>query len=292
MTASITFNPFVVTNAQGMFNTKSDGLRQGTAFQSPNARYNLRNGILDAAETLPMWGGVGVFMDVPGVAGEPSAALGVKVGRADALTGSKRLQGFSVFDQNYAMVNSPQSPVPLAGTGMSVYSYPLKSGARIAVACDPVLVDLRGLPIASQVSWDYINQRLIPYNAAALTISSGTYDNSTGAIALTMSAPINFGPGDAVVLSGLTGTGAYASLNGTYTALPGTAGTTVNLAAASGLGAATITGGNLNPGGAAGDALPVTVLDVQASNCEVVQYDPVTGFATWNYDGACAVIQL
>ena len=59
-----------------------------------------------------------------------------------------------------------------------------------------------------------------------------------------------------------------------------------------GAAAAAITGGALTVGGSADAALPVKVLDVQATNCETVVYNPVTGFATWNYNGACAVIQI
>lgn len=292
-TPNITFNPYITSVAQGMFNVSADGLRQGTAYQSPNARYNLRGGLLDPAETLPMWGGVGVFMNVPNASSSlPRPNLGVLMGRATALTGSKRLQGFSVFDQDYAMVNSPQSPVPLAGTGGQVNAYYLGSGARIAVACDPALVSLDGQPIASQVSWDFVNQRLVPYIASPMTISSGAYSSTTGLITLTMSAPITFGVGDAVILDTLTGTGAYAALDGTWTSVAPTSGTTVTLAGPVGAGAATISGGNANLGSGAGSALPCTVLQVQSSNCITVSYDSTTGYATWNYNGACAVIQI
>jgi hypothetical protein len=292
MSAQIGFNPYITTvGNNGLFNVSAQGLVQGTAFPDPATRFALRTGYLASDETLPMWGGIGIYEDVPGGTGKPKASLGPICGRANSLTGSKALAGFSVFDQAYAMVTSPQSPVPLAGIYGQVMSYALGSRARIAVECDPVLIDLRGGPIGAQVSWDFVNQLLVPF-VGTLTISSGTYNNTTGVVTLTMSAPIVFGPGDAIVVSSLTGTGAFASLNGTFTALAGTTGSTVVYNPGAGLGAATITGGSLTLGSGASSALPVKVLDVQATNCVTVSYDPVTGFATWNYAGSACVIQI
>lgn len=289
MVATISINPFKTTVAQGQFGITTNGLVQGDVFPDPTTRNALRTTILDEDETLPMWGGVGVYEDIPGLANGPNQTLGPITGRATALTGSKALAGFSTW--SYSNVNSPQSPVPLAGSGQQVLQYPLGSRARIIVACDDELVAiLQGGPINANVSWDFIAQRLIPY-VGTLTISSGTYNNTTGVIVLTMSAPVTFGDGDAVVLSSLTGTGAYASLNGTYIAVA-TAGSTVTLQAAAGVGASTITGGSLVLGSGASSALPVKVLDLQETGCMVVVYDEDTGFATWNYDGAAAVIQI
>lgn len=302
MVANIAFNPNTTTVGQGLFSgASSHGLTQGTAYPDPATRYALRGGILSQSETIPMWGGVGIYEYVPagytapsqslGPIGGRSTTLGVTVGRATALTGSFPLAGFSVFDQAYGMINSPQSPVPLAASGMQVMSYRLGSGARIAVACDPALIDLQGTPIGSHVSWDFVNQRLVPY-LGTLTISSGTYNSTTGVVTLTMSAAITFSPGDSIVVSSLTGTGNYAQLDGTFTALPGTTGTTVIYNAGAGIGASTITGGSLTLGSGASSALPVSVLDVQASGCMTVDYDPTTGFATWDYNAAAAVIQI
>lgn len=292
MTATVSFNPYVQTvgNA-GLFNAQSKGLRQGTAYPDPATRFALRTGVLASAETLPMWGGVGIYENIPTYGNaDPNVALGPVVGRATALTGTYALAGFSVFDQAYGMVTSPQSPVPLVGSYGQVASYALGSRARIAVQCDAALVDLWGTAIGSQVSWDFTNQRLVPY-LGTLTISSGTYDNTTGVITLAMALSVTFGPGDSVTLASLTGTGAYASLDGTWTVLTAS-GTAVTLQGPVGVGASTITGGNLTVGGAASQALSVKVLDVQQTNCETVSYDSTTGFATWNYDACCAVIQI
>ena len=294
MTATAPYSYAQLGGNAGLFNVSADGLRQGTAYPDPSTRYRLRAGLLAQTETIPMWGGVGVYAFVPGSASggvaNPNSALGTIVGRATALTGATSLQGFSVFDEAYAMVTTPFSTVPLIGSGGQVNWYPLGSLARIAVACDPSLIDLRGATITPQVSWDFTNQLLVPY-LGTQTISSGTYNSTTGVISLVMSTAAPFDAGDSVTLSALSGTGAYTSLAGTWTSLT-VSGTAVTLQGPIGAGAAAITGGSLTVGGSANAALNVKVLDVKATNCETVVYNATTQDALWNYNGACAVIQL
>ena len=79
------------------------------------------------------------------------------------------------------------------------------------------------------------------------TISSGTYNNATGVVTLTVSVAITYGVGGIITVAGLTGTGAFASLNGTFTTISPTSSTTVTYNAGAGLGAATITGGGITP---------------------------------------------
>lgn len=289
MVATIALNPFNTTSGQGLFTgATAGGLVQGTAYPDPSTIWALRRGWLSASETIPMWGGVAIYENIPGVSGNPVGGLGVQVGRASSVA---NINGFSVFDQAYAMVNNTNSPVPLAPSYGQVMSYRFGSGARIAVACDPSLVGNAGSPISTQVSWDVTNQLLIPY-LGTLTISSGTYVSGTGVVTLTMSAPITFSPGDAIIVSSLTGSGAFASLNGTFTALAGTTGSTVVYNAGSGLGAAAITGGSLTLGGGASHALACSVLEFNIGNSVTVSYNSTTGYATWNYSGSCAVIQI
>jgi hypothetical protein len=87
----------------------------------------------------------------------------------------------------------------------------------------------------------------LAYFTVSATIASGTYNNSTGVVTLTMSQSIGFGAGGDVTISGLTGTGAFAALNGIFPAISPTSGTTVTYNAGAGLGASTITGGHLTP---------------------------------------------
>jgi hypothetical protein len=292
--SNISFDPYKTTNGLGSFSIQSDGYVQGVAMDDPVTRYRLAGGVLGAAETLPIGGGVGISETTSPVSGGPATGLtGGTITRATNLTAyaAGTLTGFSVFDQNYSAINTPTSPVPLIGSGGQVNFYRLGSLARIPVAMDPSLVNTEGKVITQNVSWDFVNQVLVPY-LGTLTISSGTYNNSTGVVTLTMSAPITFSPGDAVVVSSLTGTGAYASLNGTFTALAGTAGSTVVYNAGAGLGASTITGGSLTLGSGASVILPVKLLNVNVGNSMVVAYNSTTKLATWNRSGSCALIQI
>lgn len=287
-TANPTINPYLTTTGQGLFtDPDTKGLVQGTAYPDPAVIFQLRTGTLAAAETIPMWGGVGVYEFIPGATGTGVPELGPVMGRATAASGAYPLAGFSVFDQAYGMFNSPQSQVPLAGSTGQVLAYRLGSGARIALACDPGLVSLQGSPISSPVAWDYVNQILIPA-VGATAVSSGTYNTVTGLVTLTMASAIDLSPGDSVTVSAATGTGSFAAIDGTFTAAAGTGGSTVTYFVATGL-TMTITGGSLTTGPALAG---VNVLDVMATGCMTVEYAPSTGFATWNYDGACAVVQI
>ncbi len=248
MSGNISFNPNVTTVAAGTFNISSEGYIQGTALNDPAVRNELAGGTVALTESSPMWGGIAITENVPqaGIAG----TVGGTVKRATTGAG---ITGFTVFDQAHGMINFPQSPVPLAAPGMQVNFYRIGSNARIAVAASQTLLGLDGTPITSQVAWDYENEQLVPYvsttvssgtYASAATISAGTYTPSSGAVSLTTNAAHGLVVGDSFTLSGMTGTGSYATLDGTFTATAGTTGSTLNFIVAAGL-TMTITGGNL-----------------------------------------------
>lgn len=256
MVANIPYNPLPTSNALGSFNISSVGGVQGTFYDDPAVRYQLAGGYLAEAETIPMWGGVGVYENIAGSAGGPQDELGSQVGRATALTGSTALAGFSVFNQAEAMVQTPESPVPLAPSYGQVNFFRLGSNARIKVACDPNLVDLQGNPTTTDVSWDFENQMLVPYTTAtinagtlvtAATVSSGTYNPVTGLVTLTMNTNHGLIPGDSFALSAMAGTGSFALLNGTWTAAAGTATDILTFYAPTG-NTLTISGGDIGTG--------------------------------------------
>lgn len=192
MSGQITFNPGVTTNAQDTFATGWDGYIQGVAMPDPSIRNQLAGGVLASGQTLPMWGGVGISEMVPASPQSANGTLGGAIKRATALSGATGLTGFSVFDQNHSAINTPQSEVPLVAIGMGLMFYRLGSGARISVKCDPALVSLLNGVINAQVSWDFTNQMLIPYDStpgalpvSVLDIQVGnsmtvTYNSGTG----------------------------------------------------------------------------------------------------------------
>lgn len=298
MSASLTFNPYLLSNAQNTFNVDSTGYTQGMALDDPAIRYQLCAGTLASTETLPMWGGVAISEYIPGATGTPATVLGGIIKRAttQAANTSGQVTGFSVFNQASAMINSPQSTVPLAGIYGQVNYYRLGSGIRIPVAVDSSLVDLDGSVITSQVSWDFTNQRLQPYDASTATyaISTAVWSNTAGGIlTIVMSAAVPFGLGDTVTISGATnsGTGSTAAINTSFVVNGFTDNEHFTLAAPAASGVFGTIGGSpvINAGTG---ALNVRVLEVKIGNCMTVNYAAGTGFATWNYNDSCAIILL
>jgi hypothetical protein len=301
-TGSITINPALTQNALGSFNIESTGYIQGQALDQPSIRNSLAGGILGDSETLPMWGGVGISEAVPAGIGSGtipetghSSTLGGQITRATTLTaGAGCMTGISVFDQNYSAVSSPESPVPLSAPSMQVNFYRFGSGARIAVAVAAGLVDLRGAIITSQVSWDFTNQLLIPYSAtyAADTITGAVWANTAGGqttftVSSDLTADIN--AGDVIEVTGVVSTGAAGVFNGEFVVVSITSTTIVVVQLAAANPGTYSSGGSV---GAGGGALPVRVLDVSIGNSMTVNYDPVTGFATWNRQGDVAIILI
>jgi hypothetical protein len=133
MVATLNLNPVITTVAAGTFAIDLDGFTQGMALDDPAMRFQLTGGQLDPTETLPMWGGVPITEYLSAV--EPQATKPM-VRRA---TTPVLVTGFSVFNQNHAMINTPQSQVPVALSGMLVNLYRLGSLARIPLSMDPAL---------------------------------------------------------------------------------------------------------------------------------------------------------
>lgn len=289
---NMTFNPVITTNAPGSFNTTSEGYIQGTSQDSPAIRNSLAGGVLATTETFPMWGGVGISENVPvlGANGSALKSLGGQLIRATTIQAAApaagNLTGFSVFDQDHSMVSSPQSPVPLAGNGMGVNFYRLGSGARIAVAVDPDLVNLEGQIITTQVSWDFVNQRLVPYipTEAQIAITSQTW--AAGVVTVVTAAAHNLSVNDDITLSGAVPV-AYNGTKNVATTADNTHFTYL-MPVDPGVSPASTPGVLLAGGG----WLPVRVLDVNIGGSMIVSYDPVTGFATWNRSGSAAIILI
>lgn len=144
---TISVNPIQTTNAAGTFSTSLDGLMQGMTMDDPAIRNQLTGGVVAATETLPMFGGVPISEQFPSTTPVPPLvttiehALGLQISRAigplvsPAIAGS--MSGICVFNQAHNMINTPQSPVPVAEPGMTCHYYRFGSRARIAFAMDP-----------------------------------------------------------------------------------------------------------------------------------------------------------
>jgi hypothetical protein len=302
MTANITFNPVLTTNAFGSFNIKTDGYIQGMALDNPAARYFLSGGILAGTETLPMWGGLPIVESIATPsATTPRTELGGIITRATAMTGAG-ITGWSVFDQQYAAINSPQSPVPLVGTGGQVNFYRSGCEARIAVACDASLASTDGdaINLASTWQWNFKGGFLQPYTATAtVSITSMTWAATNGgqiAIVASGAVPGVATVGDLINISGATtgGTGGNTAVNGTFVVNTFTS-STVFTVSAPGTSAyyGTIAGTIIANDGTGDITLTpafVRVLEIQVGNSFIVNYNNATGFATWNQTGSTAII--
>ena len=212
MVAAISYNPWITTNAPGTFSTSSDGFVQGALMDDPSSRNYLTIGSLAGTETLPMWGGVGIFEDLPAVG---AGALGPTVGRATTLA---NLTGFSVYNQAYAFIQTPQSYAPTAGSYSTVPFVRIGSISRLAVQIDPALVSLNGGLTTQQVSWDFNLQRLIPYypTTGAVALSALTPSASAGVVSVagTTASAHNLSVGSDFTISGAV----PAIYNGTWAA--------------------------------------------------------------------------
>ncbi|HSY29990.1 MAG TPA: hypothetical protein VK832_20935 [Burkholderiaceae bacterium] len=296
--SGISINPFSTTNQAGSFSVQSDGYIQGMCMSKPSIRNELAGGNIAATETLPMWGGVAIFENINSNQGVGQQnTLGSNIGRA--LTNSA-IAGFSVFDQSTSWVNTPQSPVSLGSSGQTSSFYRLGSGANIPLAIDPTFAaSLSGGATNQQVSWDFNNQRIVPYDASTPTISVTSLTATTvglvANIAVVAAAATNVqGIGDSINISGAVngGTGGNALINGNFIVTAFTDNEhfsyQVPVSGAGVVGA--ITGTILLNQGVG--ALAVNILDVQVGNSMIVVYNPVTGFATWNKQGACALCKI
>lgn len=302
MTTSINFNPSVTTNAAQTFLVSTTGYIQGTAQDDPATRFQLSGGILATSETLPMWGGVGISEAINNPnfsATAPAGALGNVITRATNITSGSTanvLTGFSVFDQDWSMINTPQSPVPLAASGMEVNYYRLGSNQRIVVACDPnfaAILVAGGIPTTKAVGWNFTDQLLEAVGSwSQATITNAVWAaTSGGQVTLTTSAAVTgLAPGDTIDISTIVSvpTGVF---NGSFSVVS-TSGTTTVISYPAAASPGTYTSGGIIAAAVANTVAIRGVLDVNIGNSMTVNFNSATGFATWNYSGTTAVILL
>jgi hypothetical protein len=194
---AITFDPMQVNNFPGSFSVRSEGYIQGYALDDPSVLISkLSVGVLASTETVPMWGGVPLTVSIPNQPSTPNLP-GLARATANAITGAGSVGGFSVFNQAASMIQTPGSPVPLAGPGGSVNFFRLGSGARITVKISAALVTALaagGVLQNVQTQWDFTNSQLTTFaSGTALPIDierwdalgnseTVSYNSSTGAV--------------------------------------------------------------------------------------------------------------
>jgi len=165
MTAQISLQPMVTTNAAGLFNVNSTGFTQGDAQDDPAVKFALAGGVLSTSATTPLWGGFPIAEIIPTAqtgfyAGDTQPGTDTLGGTVIQATASIAPTGISVYNQAFGGITTPQSTAPLFSPGMSVNFYRFGSGARIPLPCDSSVVALAGSSIVETVYWDVTNNRL------------------------------------------------------------------------------------------------------------------------------------
>lgn len=183
----VTFNPFVMTNVPDGFSVQSQGFWQGDIQADPAQRFQLVAGVVAAAETLPMWGGVGIY-EATVASTTSQTGQGPTIGRAANIG---ELAGFTTFQGSFAAPTTPQSTVPLQSNGGGFNFVRFGSLSRIVLACNSGVLALAGQKNPQKFSWDYTNQVLIPgdgtneFDATLLEVNAGNsavvvYNSGTG----------------------------------------------------------------------------------------------------------------
>ncbi|EMF8384833.1 hypothetical protein V4E41_005695 [Klebsiella variicola] len=285
--ANLPLNPMATTNAAGSFGVQSDGFIQGVALDDPANRFNLASGTVAATETKPLWGGLPVAELLPGVNSSPR---GSTIRRAVSLA---ELEGFTVFNQAHNGLTTPQSPVPLYASGMSVSFYRLGSNMRVPLKASAQVVALgaAGASVKTPLAWDFVNNQVTTAAAAAFAganIATTAVTYSNGVATATTASAHGLTAGQYVKISGV----APAAYNGTVVVLTVPTATTFTYAPASAPGGSATTQGTIGAVAQADITLPVKVISIESGNSKTVNYDSATGFLTWNNTDSCALVLL
>lgn len=285
--ANLSLNPMATTNALGSFGVQSDGFIQGVALDDPANRFNLASGTVAASETTPIWGGIPVAELLPGAASSPR---GSSVRRAKTLA---ELEGFTVFNQAHNGLTTPQSPVPLFASGMSVSFYRIGSNMRVPLKASAQVVALgtSGASVRTPLAWDFVNSQITTAAAAGFAgadIATTAVTYASGVATATTASAHGLTAGQYVKLSGVV----PAAYNGTVVVLSVPTTTTFTYAPVSTPGGAATTQGTIGAVAVADITLPVKVLSIESGNSKTVSYDSATGFLTWINNDSCALVLL
>ncbi|HIB0509442.1 TPA: hypothetical protein ACWSZD_001682 [Escherichia coli] len=285
--ANLSLNPMATTNAAGSFGVQSDGFIQGVALDDPANRFNLASGTVATTETKPLWGGLPVAELLPGVNSSPR---GSTIRRAVSLA---ELEGFTVFNQAHNGLTTPQSPVPLYASGMSVSFYRLGSNMRVPLKASAQVVALgtAGASVKTPLAWDFVNNQVTTAAAAAFAgadIDTTAVTYSNGVATATTASAHGLTAGQYVKIRGVE----PAAYNGTVVVLTVPSTTTFTYAPASAPGGSATTQGTIGAVAQADITLPVKVISIESGNSKTVSYDSATGFITWNNTDSCALVLL
>ncbi|HDL8229674.1 TPA: hypothetical protein ACLFOO_004455 [Yersinia enterocolitica] len=285
--ANLSLNPMATTNALGSFGVQSDGFIQGVALDDPTNRFNLASGTVSATETKPLWGGVPVVELIPGVSSSPR---GSTIRRA---LGVADIEGFTVFNQAHNGLTTPQSPVPLFASGMSVSFYRFGANMRIPLKASPAVIALgtNNASVKTALAWDFVNNQITTAadaGYAGADIATTAISFTGGVATATTGAAHGLTAGKYITISGAV----PAAYNGTVVVTSVPTATTFTYVPASAPSGAATTQGTIGAVTLANITLPAKVISIQSGNSKTVSYDSVTGFLTWNDHDSCALVLI
>ena len=187
----------------------------------------------------------------------------------------------------------------MSGPYGQVNFYRIGSGAHVLLGIETSLaatLSAGGVNAGTYVSWDFNNQIIAPYETTATySITSMTWSATNGGQAVVVAAvatPVA-AVGDIVTISGATnsGTGGASLVNGNFTVTAFTNSQNFTIAMPGTSTAIGTIGGTILANYGTG-ILPVEILDVQVGNSMTIQYNPLTGVATWNRSGSVARVLI
>lgn len=151
------FNPYAITNVQDGFSVQSNGFWQGDLQADPAGRFQLAPGVIAAAVTDPVWGGMAISETTP-----PATPGANYLGSLlDVATSATDFAGFTVFNGTYSLPTTPQSPVPTAVAGNSFNFVRKGTNNRVVVKCNSAVIALAGSTNPQTLGWDITNQQLV-----------------------------------------------------------------------------------------------------------------------------------
>lgn len=285
--ANLSLNPMATTNAVGSFGIVSDGFIQGVAMDDPANRFNLASGTVAPNEPLPIWGGIPV---AELLSGTQSAPRGTTIRRAKSLS---EIEGFSVFNQAHNGLTTPQSPVPMFASGMSVSFYRFGSNMRVPLKASSAVVALgtSGASVTTPLAWDFANNQLNTAADAAYIgsdISTKSMTFADGVVTVTTAAAHNLTVGKYVKISGAV----PMQYNGIAFIASVPSATTFTYTPVFAPVEAATTQGTISSVNAADIALPIKMISIESGNSKTVSYDSKSGFLTWNNEDSCALVLL
>lgn len=191
MSAVINFDPMKTLTGANSFQLESQGYIQGAMMDDPVARMWLLPGLVDAAVTQPIWGGIAITESVPAI---DAHTMGTVASPITVPGSGGTVTGFTVFNRAHNMLITPGNPVPQSTPGMSVAYFRLGSNMRIPVQCSAAVgAALAGGSTLQTVYWDYANYVLtnaagttLALNVKVLKVNSNSkivnYNSGTGAL--------------------------------------------------------------------------------------------------------------